>query len=306
LKMILSGAEIIWECLQREGVEVVFGYPGGAILPAYDALRKYPSIHHVLTRHEQGATHMADGYARATGKVGVAVATSGPGATNLVTGIGTAMMDSSPMVCITGQVPMPAVGTDGFQEADVAGVTMPITKHNYLVTEVEDLAYILREAFHIARSGRPGPVLVDIPKDIQVQETEFHWSDDPIQLPGFREADEIPAEGVQQALRLIREAQRPVILAGHGVLLSGAEAELLVFAERADIPVALTLLGKGAIAEDHQLCLGMMRHSGVRPSDRLRHALRRSGDRQYRDLRPTCQQDSHRHRRCRDRQERAG
>jgi acetolactate synthase-1/2/3 large subunit len=256
--MILSGAEIIWECLAREGVQLVFGYPGGAILPTYDAMGRYPAIHHVLARHEQGATHMADGYARATGRVGVALATSGPGATNLVTGIGTAMMDSSPVVCITGQVALPAVGSDAFQEADVAGVTLPITKNNYLVTEVEDLAYMLKEAFYIARTGRPGPVLVDVPKDVQVASTEFHWREDPIVLPGLREPAPIPSTGVHAALELITESQRPVILAGHGVLISGAEAQLLELAERTESPVALTLLGKGAIPEDHPLCLGMM------------------------------------------------
>jgi len=169
----LTGAEIILECLLREGVEVMYGYPGGAILPTYDAMTKYPQIRHVLVRHEQGAAHMADGYARATGKVGVAIATSGPGATNLVTGIATAMMDSSPIVCITGQVPTGAIGTDAFQETDVTGVTLPVTKHNYLVYDVEDLAYTIREAFHIARTGRPGPVLIDIPKDVQNAVTEF-------------------------------------------------------------------------------------------------------------------------------------
>ena len=256
--MILTGAEIIWECLQREGVDLVFGYPGGAILPTYDAMGRYPGIHHVLSRHEQGATHMADGYARATGRVGVAMATSGPGATNLVTGIGTAMMDSSPLVCISGQVPLPAVGSDAFQEADVAGVTLPITKHNYLVTEVEDLAYILREAFHIARTGRPGPVLVDIPKDVQTAATEFRWREEPIVLPGFRQPEPVSSSALRDALELIAESQRPVILAGHGVLISGAEAQLLELAERSETPVALTLLGKGAIPEDHPLCLGMM------------------------------------------------
>ena len=256
--MLLSGAEIIWESLQREGVDLVFGYPGGAILPAYDAMEGYPGIHHVLTRHEQGATHMADGYARATGRVGVAIATSGPGATNLVTGIGTAMMDSSPIVCITGQVPLSFVGTDAFQEADVAGITLPTTKHNYLVTEVEDLAYILREAFHIARTGRPGPVLVDIPKDVQIARTEFCSPEEAIQLPGLRQPGPVSPEGVQAALSILHEARRPVILAGHGVLLSGAERELLELAERTETPVALTLLGKGAVPEDHALCLGMM------------------------------------------------
>ena len=171
--MKLTGADIVWESLIQEGCGLVFGYPGGAILPTYDALSRYPQIHHVLTRHEQGATHMADGFARASGQVGVVIATSGPGATNLVTGIATAMMDSSPIVCLTGQVPTNVIGTDAFQETDVTGITLPITKHNYLVGDVRELAPTIREAFHVARTGRPGPVLVDIPKDVQIAETEF-------------------------------------------------------------------------------------------------------------------------------------
>src|ERR1043165_4579230 len=177
--MLLSGSEIVMECLLREGVDVIFGYPGGAILPTYDAMTRYPQIKHVLVRHEQGASHMADGYARATGKVGVAIATSGPGATNLVTGIATAMMDSSPIVCITGQVPSTVLGTDAFQETDITGVTLPITKHNYLVTRVEDIYPTIREAFHLARSGRPGPVLVDITKDAQQASMEFEHANPP-------------------------------------------------------------------------------------------------------------------------------
>ncbi|MCJ7818797.1 MAG: thiamine pyrophosphate-binding protein, partial [Syntrophales bacterium] len=172
-----TGAEILWECLVREGVEVAFGYPGGAIMPVHDAMLKYP-VHHVLTRHEQGAAHAADGYARASGKVGLALATSGPGATNLVTGIATAMMDSSPIVCITGQVSSNLIGGDAFQEVDVTGITLPITKHNYLVTHVDEIARVVREAFHIARSGRPGPVLIDICKDAQIATTEFEYPDD--------------------------------------------------------------------------------------------------------------------------------
>ncbi len=256
--MKLTGAEIVWESLLQEGSDLVFGYPGGAILPTYDALSKYPQIHHVLTRHEQGATHMADGFARATGKVGVVIATSGPGATNLVTGIATAMMDSSPIVCITGQVPTGAIGTDAFQETDVTGITLPITKHNYLVTDVRDLAGTIREAFHIARTGRPGPVLVDIPKDVQIAETVFEYPSEPIRLAGYRLLDAPPPEQVEAAIGLIQAARRPLILAGHGVLMSGAVRELREFAEKTQIPIALTLLGKGAIAEGHPLCLGMM------------------------------------------------
>ena len=174
------------ECLLREGVDVMFGYPGGAILPTYDAMTKYPQIHHVLVRHEQGAAHMADGYARATGNVGVAIATSGPGATNLVTGIATAMMDSSPIVCITGQVTRGAIGSDAFQETDVTGITLPVTKHNYLVMDMHELPYIIREAFYIARTGRPGPVLIDIPKDVQIEKIEFVYPEGEIRLPGYR------------------------------------------------------------------------------------------------------------------------
>src|SRR5579884_1842578 len=181
-----TGAEIIWECLGREGVTHVFGYPGGAILPAYDALGKYPNIRHVLVRHEQGATHMADGYARASGRVGVAVATSGPGATNMVTGIATAMLDSSPIVCITGQVGSKLIGSDAFQEVDITGITLPITKHNYLVTHAGELARTLREAFAVASSGRPGPVLIDITKDAQQNSCVFDWEAATPQLPGYR------------------------------------------------------------------------------------------------------------------------
>jgi acetolactate synthase-1/2/3 large subunit len=265
--MLLTGAEIIMECLLREGVSVMFGYPGGAILPTYDAMTKYPQIHHVLVRHEQGASHMADGYARATGKVGVAIATSGPGATNLVTGIATAMMDSSPIVCITGQVPRGAIGSDAFQETDVTGVTLPITKHNYLVADVEELAYVMREAFYIARTGRPGPVLVDVPKDVQTQKTEFVYPEGEIRLPGYRPPSKADEKDVAAALELINNAQRPIILAGHGVLMSGAMNELRELSERAQIPVTLTLLGKGAMPENHPLNLRMMGMHGEAASN---------------------------------------
>ena len=269
----LTGAEIVCECLLREGVDTVFGYPGGAILPTYDALTKYPRLHHVLTRHEQGASHMADGYARATGKVGVAMATSGPGATNLVTGIATAMMDSSPIVCVTGQVPTGAIGTDAFQETDVTGITLPITKHNYLVTSVEELAEVMREAFHIARTGRPGPVLVDIPKDVQIQSTKFVYPAEPVTLPGYRPPRAGRANQVEAALKLIRESRRPIILAGHGISMSNANRELAQLCERAQIPVALTLLGKGAIPEQHPMCLGMMgMHGGAEVNHAIQHA----------------------------------
>ncbi len=265
--MLLSGAEIILECLLREGVDVVFGYPGGAILPTYDAMSKYPQIHHVLVRHEQGATHMADGYARATGRVGVAIATSGPGATNLVTGIATAMMDSSPIVCITGQVTRGAIGTDAFQETDVTGVTLPVTKHNYLVMDIHELPYVMREAFYIARSGRPGPVLIDVPKDVQIEKIEFVYPTDEIRLPGYRPPQRADESDIQAALELIHQAERPVILAGHGIMMSNATQQLRELAERAQIPVALTLLGKGALPESHPLTIGMMGMHGEAASN---------------------------------------
>ena len=271
--VVLTGAEIVCECLLREGVDIVFGYPGGAILPTYDALTKYPQLHHVLTRHEQGASHMADGYARATGKVGVAMATSGPGATNLVTGIATAMMDSSPIVCITGQVPTGAIGSDAFQETDVTGITLPITKHNYLVTSIEELPEVMREAFHIARTGRPGPVLVDIPKDVQIQEAEFVYPTEPIELAGYSPPRAARARQVDAALELIRKSKRPIILAGHGISMAGANRELAQLAEKTQIPIALTLLGKGAISEHHPLCLGMM---GMHGGAEVNHAIQQA------------------------------
>jgi acetolactate synthase-1/2/3 large subunit len=263
--MLLTGAEIIWECLIAEGVDIVYGYPGGAILPTYDALSKYEGkgIHHVLVRHEQGATHMADGYARATGRVGVAMATSGPGATNMVTGIATAMMDSSPIVCVTGQVPTAVLGSDAFQETDVTGVTLPITKHNFLVMDIKDLASTMKKAFHIARTGRPGPVLVDVCKDVQNAKIEYEYPKEPVKLAGYRPPSYASEEHIESAIDLIRAAKRPLILAGHGVNMSGAERELLEFAERAQVPVALTLLGKGAMPESHPLCLGMMGMHGA-------------------------------------------
>ena len=255
--MKLTGAQILWEALVREGVSDVFGYPGGAILPAYDAMLGYP-IRHVLVRHEQGATHMADGYARASGKVGVAIATSGPGATNMVTGIATAMMDSSPIVCITGQVGSKLIGSDAFQETDITGITLPITKHNYLVTSAEDVAPAVREAFAVARSGRPGPVLVDITKDAQQASCEVEWE---AAEPHLTEAydDALPGDGdVRDAIELINAAERPLILAGHGVMLSGAEREIVALAEQAQIPIAVTLLGIGGVPASHPLNLGMM------------------------------------------------
>ena len=269
----LAGAQILWECLVREGVRVVFGYPGGAILPSYDAMLQYP-IHHVLVRHEQGATHMADGYARASGDVGVCIGTSGPGATNMVTGLATAMMDSVPVVAITGQVGTKVIGSDAFQETDVTGVTLPVTKHNYLVTHVEELPHILREAFHIARSGRPGPVLIDIPKDVQLATMEFEYPTDPIALPNARLLERFaPMEYFERAAQLIAQAERPLILAGHGIMLSGAMDEVLEFAEKTHTPVALTLLGIGAFPAEHPLCLGMMgMHGSVTANEAIQNA----------------------------------
>ncbi|MHB8753508.1 MAG: biosynthetic-type acetolactate synthase large subunit [Candidatus Acidiferrales bacterium] len=252
-----TGGQIIWDCLERLGVTHVFGYPGGAILPTYDALA-HSRVRHILVRHEQGATHMADGYARASGRIGVALATSGPGATNMVTGIATAMMDSSPIVCITGQVGSRVLGTDAFQETDITGITLPITKHNYLVTHAEQIAPALREAFHIAGSGRPGPVLVDITKDAQNDSCEFLWD---AAAPRARRPETpltTDRSRISKALELINTARRPVILAGHGISLSGSEREVLALAERACIPVALTLLGIGAFPARHPLYLGMM------------------------------------------------
>jgi acetolactate synthase-1/2/3 large subunit len=250
----LTGAQILWESLVRQGVNVVFGYPGGAILPAYDAMLDYP-IRHILVRHEQGATHMADGYARATGKVGVAIATSGPGATNMVTGIATAMMDSSPMVCITGQVGSGLIGSDAFQETDITGITLPITKHNFLVTHASEIAPAIREAFSIAASGRPGPVLIDITKDAQIGACEFDWESAAPDLDSLARTGH--SSGVDP-IALINAAERPIIFAGHGIMLGGAEAALLAFAEKTQIPIAMTLLGIGGFPASHPLNLGMM------------------------------------------------
>ncbi len=261
-----TGAEILWECLVAEGVEVVFGIPGGAVIHITDALPRYP-IRFVLMRHEQGAAHAADGYARATGKVGVCLATSGPGAANLVTGIATAFMDSVPMVAITGQVPTSVVGTDAFQETDITGITLPITKHNFLVTEVEELAPVLKEAFYLARTGRPGPVLVDIAKDVQAAEAGFSYPEE-AELPGYAPHRDLDPETVERVAQLLNAAERPLIIAGHGVLLSGGHAELVGLAERGGIPVTTTLLGIGAIPGTHPLCLGMAGMHGTLQANR--------------------------------------
>ena len=253
----LTGAEILWATLAGEGVTTVFGYPGGAILPIYDALRKFP-IHHVLVRHEQGASHMADGYARASGQVGVCMATSGPGATNLVTGIATAMLDSIPIVCITGQVSSKVLGSDAFQEVDITGITLPITKHNYLVTRAEEIAPTVRKAFQVARSGRPGPVLVDITKDAQQAMAAFSFEAAAPAAARPHPMLKTETNAFAGAIELIKAAKRPVILAGHGIVESGAREQVIAFAERRQIPVASTLLGLGAFPTYHPLSLGMM------------------------------------------------
>jgi acetolactate synthase-1/2/3 large subunit len=238
----------------REGVDTVFGISGGAVIHLYHALPDFP-IHHVLTRHEQAAAHAADGYARATGKVGVCIATSGPGATNLVTGLATAYMDSSPVVAITGQVSSNIIGTDAFQEVDITGITLPITKHNYLVTDVEDLPMVLKEAFTIARSGRPGPVLVDVAKDVQAAELDYHYPDE-VHLRGCPRTGD-PTAAIARAAEMLNEARKPLFIAGHGVILADAEEALAALVEEAGVPVVTTLLGIGALPETHPLCLGM-------------------------------------------------
>src|SRR5579859_7298531 len=255
----LSGSQILCEALEREGVDLLFGYPGGAIMPFYDALTSYPGLRHVLVRHEQGAAHAADGYARATGKVGVCVATSGPGATNLVTGLATAFMDSTPIIAITGQVGRPFIGRDAFQETDIIGVTQPITKHNFLVRNIDELADTVHAAFKLALGGRPGPVLIDIPKDIQINKTLYRPSASVNSLEYHRATrmPELSMTAIAQAAKLIGEAQRPVIMSGHGVILAEAYDELRAFAEKVNIPVITTLLGLSAFPDTHPLNIGM-------------------------------------------------
>ncbi len=255
----LSGSQMIWDACVLEGVSILFGHPGGAILPAYDALAYYEQhelLHHVLVRHEQCAAHMADGYARATGQVGVCVATSGPGATNLVTGLATAQMDSVPVVAITGQVPTPLLGTDAFQEADIVGVTEPVVKHNYLITDVNDLPRALKEAFYIAREGRPGVVLVDVCKDVQAAVGEFRY-DMEICLPGYTPYPRYGESELQKAAEIINTCESPLIMAGHGIHLAGVSDVLQKMVEKAEIPVVTTLLGTGNLPETHSLSLGM-------------------------------------------------
>ena len=261
LRRTRIGADVLCEALLRQGVDVFFSYPGGVILPLYDVLGDYPELRHVLVRHEQGGAHAADGYARVTGRVGVCMGTSGPGATNLVTGIGTALLDSVPMVAITGNVPAALIGKDAFQEIDINGITLPMTKHNYLVRDADELPRVIAEAFHIARSGRPGPVHIDITKDALQQETRAEHpteADVVAGLPGFRPNTEPHGRQLKLAAQELANAKRPMILAGHGVLHAGAWDELRAFAEKTNIPVAWTLLGIGAMTEDHPLAYGYM------------------------------------------------
>jgi acetolactate synthase I/II/III large subunit len=267
--MKLTGAEILCESLTKLGVRHIFGYPGGAILPVYDALGK-SKLHHILVRHEQGATHMADGYARASGGVGVAMATSGPGATNMVTGIATAMLDSSPVVCITGQVSSKLLGSDAFQEIDITGITMPITKHNVIVSRAEDIARTVREAFVIANSGRPGPVLVDITKDAQQASCDFNWDAATPKLPPKRQRINYDQAEFERAVELLNNAKRPLILAGHGIMVSGAMRVFDKFVHAGNLPVAMTLLGIGCFPASDPLNLGMM---GMHGEAWVNHAI---------------------------------
>jgi acetolactate synthase-1/2/3 large subunit len=260
--MKMTGAQIICESLVKEGVEVIFGILGGAILPLYDTLPQYPQLRHILVGHEQGAAHAAEGYARATGKVGVCFATSGPGATNLVTGIADACLDSVPLVAITGQVIRPLIGKDAFQEIDITGITLPITKHNYLALDTASLAETIKEAFYLARTGRPGPVLIDLPKDVQINQAEFNYPDK-VMLPGYKPTLVGHPAQIKKAAKLINEAQKPVILAGRGVIISGAYDELKQLAETAQIPVVTTLLGVSCFPESHILSYGWLGMHGM-------------------------------------------
>jgi len=260
--MKMTGAQILCESLIQEGVEVIFGYPGGVLLPFYDVLPQYPQLRHILVRHEQGAAHAADAYARATGRVGVCMATSGPGATNLVTGIANAFLDSSSVVAITGQVPTNLIGKDAFQETDITGITLPITKHNYLVLEVNTLARIVKESFYLARTGRPGPVLIDVPRDVLIGKTDFSYPEK-VDLPGYKPILQGHPAQIKKAAELINEARQPLIIAGRGVIISGAFAELKELAEKAQIPLVTTLLGIGCFPESHTLSFGMLGMHGM-------------------------------------------
>jgi acetolactate synthase-1/2/3 large subunit len=260
--MKMTGAQMVCESLIREGVEVIFGFPGGTVLPLYDTLPQYPRLRHILVRHEQGAAHAADGYARATGKVGVCLATSGPGAANLVTGIANAHLDSSPIVAITGQVARPFIGKDAFQEIDITGITQPITKHNYLVLDAALLPRIFKEAFYLAKSGRPGPVLIDIPRDVFMDQAEFNYPSK-VDLPGYKLTLQGHPAQIKKAAKLINEAQRPLIIAGRGIIISGAYAELKELVEKAQVPVVTTLLGISCFPESHVLSYGMLGMHGM-------------------------------------------
>ena len=260
--MKMTGAQMVCESLVREGVEVIFGILGGALLPLYDTLPQYPRLRHILVRHEQGAAHAADGYARATGKVGVCMATSGPGATNLVTGIANAHLDSVPIVAITGQVARPFIGKDAFQEVDITGITLPITKHNYLVLDAASLPKIVKEAFYLARTGRPGPVLIDLPRDVQIDQAEFHYPSK-VDLPSYKPTIKGHPAQIKKAAKLINEAQRPLIIAGRGIIISGAYAELKQLVEKAQVPVVTTLLGISCFPESHVLSYGMIGMHGM-------------------------------------------
>ena len=266
--MKMSGADIVLESLKRAGVDTIFGYPGGVVLPLYDRLPSHPEIHHILVRHEQGGGHAADAYARASGRLGVALATSGPGATNLVTAIQNAMMDSVPTLFITGNVGRELLGRDGFQEADITGITMPTVKHNYLVMRAEDLAYTFAEAIYIATTGRKGPVHIDIPKDVFLEEADFEWPEE-VSIRGYRPVTKGHPAQIKRAAELIDAAERPIIIGGHGVILGGASEELRAFAEKSGGPVLNTLLGLGGISGDHALSYGMM---GMHGSYHANHA----------------------------------
>jgi acetolactate synthase-1/2/3 large subunit len=260
--MQLTGAQALLESLHREGVDILFGYPGGVVLPLYDAMFADKRVKHILVRHEQGAAHAADGYARATGKVGVCLATSGPGATNLTTGIANAYMDSIPMIAITGQVATPLLGRDSFQEADVTGITMPISKHNYLIKKVEDLPRVIKEAFHIARTGRPGPVVIDIPKDVFVNKLDYKYPDN-VDIPSYKPRTEGHPKQIALAVKAIQAAKKPIIYAGGGVISANAAQELKELAEKCNLPVTTTLMGIGAFPETHELSMGMLGMHGT-------------------------------------------
>ena len=307
----ITGAQSLVTSLEAAGVTDIFGIPGGAILPAYDPLMD-SSIRHVLVRHEQGAGHAAQGYASATGRVGVCMATSGPGATNLVTPLADALMDSVPLVAITGQVAAASIGTDAFQEADIRGITMPITKHNFLVTDAADIPRTIAEAFHLAGTGRPGPVLVDVAKNALQAMTTFDWPTE-LHLPGYRPVTKPHGKQIREAVRLVLESRRPVLYVGGGTIRAGAHRELLALAELTGMPVVTTLMARGAFPDSHPQHLGMPGMHGTvaavaglqksRPDHQPRRPLRRPGHRQPRLLRARREGRARRHRPRRDRQE---